>query len=123
MRAKLNSEGEGRASRAQPLVLELHVSSTPMRAVPVLLLEMSDAIIGAVHSTMKPVGDGFYGERSEGWIHGVPLVRTAMPIAPKPKGTQLCAKDLIAELQSINSQIHRMMFQVERAVANLATVG
>jgi len=33
------------------------------------------------------------------------------------------AKDLVAELDSINAQIHRIMFQVERAVARLATNG
>jgi hypothetical protein len=123
MRAKLNSGGGCRASGAQPAVLELRLSSELGRAVPVLPLEMSDAIIGTVHSTMQPVSAGFYVERSEALIRGVPLASTALPIAPRRTRTQLCAADLIAELQTINTQIHRMMFQVERAVANLAIAG
>jgi hypothetical protein len=93
------------------------------QAVPVLPLGVTELLIGAVHSTASRVDPGCYGERSEALIRGVPLLRTALPIVPKPKRTQLRAKDLIAELESINSQIHRMMFQVERAVANLATGG
>ena len=39
-------------------------------------------------------------------------------VAPRLK-----AKDLIAELNLINSQIHRIMSQVDRAVTRLGTAG
>jgi hypothetical protein len=123
MRASLKSGAGSRPGHSRPVVLELQLSSILPQAVPVLLLGVTDPLIGAVHSRASRVDPGFYGERSEALIRGLPLIRAALPIAPKPKRTKLCAKDLIAELESINSQIHRMMFQVERAVANLATAG
>ena len=42
---------------------------------------------------------------------------------PPPMAPRLKAKDLIAELTLINSQIHRIMFQVDRAVTRLGTTG
>jgi hypothetical protein len=56
---------------------------------------------------------------SETLIRGVPV---KVPQASSDGATsQSRAKDLIAELNAINLQIHRMMIQVERAVARLAT--
>jgi hypothetical protein len=43
--------------------------------------------------------------------------------AALPTRPQTRAKDLIAELNAINTQIHQIMFQVEKAVARLATSG
>ena len=123
MRASVKSGGGSRPGHGRPVVLELQLSSMFAQAVPVLRLGFTDPLIGAVHSTASRVDTRFYGERSEALIRGLPLIRTALPSVSKPRRTKLCAKDLIAELESINSQIHRVMFQVERAVANLATAG
>ena len=60
------------------------------------------------------------GDSSEFLIRGAPVR------APSRRSTEpyrVRAKDLAAELDSINSQIHKIMFQVERAVARLATSG
>jgi hypothetical protein len=43
------------------------------------------------------------------------------PEAHPPARSDFRAKDLIEELQTINSQIHRIMFQVERAVSRLSS--
>lgn len=61
----------------------------------------------------------FYGGDTEMVTRGVPVMREEASARTTSSG--LRAKDLIAELHSINTQIHRIMFQVERAVAKLAT--
>jgi hypothetical protein len=78
---------------------------------------------GTVHASMQFAGDRFYGAVSEALIRGAPLVRTRAPRPAEPTLPRLRAKDLIAELRTINAQVHRIMFQVERAVARLATSG
>jgi hypothetical protein len=78
-----------------------------------------------VHGTVGArvsVGDlHFYGAPSESLARGTPLCRSA----PSPAGVppQVRAKDLIAEIDSINAQINRIMSQVDRAVAKLTTSG
>lgn len=57
------------------------------------------------------------GDCSQSLIRGAP-VRDRVPAV-----NRLRAKDLIAELDTINAQIHKIMFQVDRAVARLATSG
>jgi hypothetical protein len=121
MRAKLRSERQKRADGLKPVVQELRLS--PVRVAPTISLTTSDLLSGAVHSSMRPIDEGSYRERSEALVRGVPLAPIAPPVAQKLAAPRVSAKDLIAELQSINTQIHRMMFQVERAVANLATAG
>lgn len=63
----------------------------------------------------------FYTQRSEALIRGAPVIQA--PAQSRPAVRQLRAKDLIAELNTINAQIHQIMFQVERAVSRLATSG
>lgn len=123
MRAKSKSEGRSRAGDAQAIVQELRLSDRSMRAISVLRLPADYVLEGAVRVRMLPVEAGLYRDRSETLIRGIPLVRTIPPPVPKAQPPKHSAKDLIAELQSINNQIHRMMFQVERAVANLAMAG
>jgi hypothetical protein len=72
---------------------------------------------GTVEATIAAADRHFYGHGSEALIRGTPIA-----IAPKPR-SRVSAKDLVDELQSINTQIHRIMFQVEKAVARLATSG
>jgi hypothetical protein len=72
---------------------------------------------GTVEATIAAADRHFYGQGSEALIRGTPLA-----ITPKRR-TRVSAKDLVDELQSINTQIHRIMFQVEKAVARLATSG
>jgi hypothetical protein len=74
-------------------------------------------IATSVQVPREPV---IYASPSEAVIRGVP-VRTRPTEAGAP--LKLRAKDLIAELDAINAQIHKIMFQVERAVSRLATTG
>ena len=75
---------------------------------------------GTVDANVEFVERSFYGKRSDTLINGMPLNTELEPpmVAPRLK-----AKDLIAELNLINSQIHRIMFQVDRAVTRLGTTG
>lgn len=76
---------------------------------------------GTVDASVEAGERSFYGKRSDTLINGAP-VSAGHPASaadrPKP-----CAKDLIAELNLINRQIHRIMFQVDRAVTRLGTIG
>jgi hypothetical protein len=74
---------------------------------------------GTVDTSVEAVERSFYGEGSENLISGMPVGSTASGSAP----ARLRAKDLIAELNMINRQIHRIMFQVDRAVTRLGTSG
>ena len=78
---------------------------------------------GTIDTVMRAADEQFFGEQSETVTRGLPLAAAPRPAVSGRIRPQLCAKDLIAELDSINSQIHRMMFQVERAVARLAASG
>jgi hypothetical protein len=85
------------------------------------LAEVGGELQGTIGATVQPIGDWSYGMLSDNWIRGTPL--GPVPNAAVSESSPLRAKDLIAELDSINAQIHRMMFQVERAVSRLATSG
>lgn len=120
MRADPRSEQDN-AHGVQPVIQELRLFAS--WSEPTALPEDHFLISGGVHANMRDAGEHFYGEPSETLIRGIPIPRAAPPPDPPPIRPQLSAKDLIAELHSINTQIHRMMFQVERAVAKLATTG
>ena len=119
MRTGLTSEGQ--TAGPQMVVLELQLPSIHAARVPLFPAGLSHAITGAVHSNMRSVDNFHYP--SEAWTRRVADVPATEPMAAAPKHAQLCAKDLIAELQIINGQVRRMMSQVERAVANLALTG
>lgn len=74
---------------------------------------------GTVDTSVEAVERSFYGEGSENLISGTPIGSTSGGLPPP----RLRAKDLIAELNMINQQIHRIMFQVDRAVTRLGTSG
>jgi hypothetical protein len=74
---------------------------------------------GTIDTSIEAVERSFYGEGSENLITGVPVGVKALE-SPRAR---LRAKDLIAELNMINQQIHRIMFQVDRAVSRLGTSG
>jgi hypothetical protein len=74
-----------------------------------------------VDATVEAVERSFYGKRSDTLINGMPV--GAESRAPAIAAPRLRAKDLIAELNLINRQIHRIMFQVDRAVTRLGTSG
>ena len=76
---------------------------------------------GTVDTSVEAVERTFYREGSETLISGAP-VSTKRDTSAQPS-PRLRAKDLIAELNTINRQIHRIMFQVERAVTRLGTSG
>ena len=76
---------------------------------------------GTVPAALGEMDIGSYDYSSEALTRGWPVHER-----PQPTGKSLqkvSAKDLVAELDTINSQIHRIMSQVERAVARLATSG
>jgi hypothetical protein len=81
----------------------------------------SQDLRGTVPATVGETERRSYDYSSEALIRGWP-VRDSQVAAVK-SSQKVRAKDLVAELDLINSQIHRMMFQVERAVARLATSG
>lgn len=75
---------------------------------------------GTVDINIEAVERSFYGKRSETVINGAPVSTHLTSTLASPR---LRAKDLIAELSVINRQIHRIMFQVDRAVTRLGTCG
>ena len=84
------------------------------------LISPEVAARGTIDANVEAVERSFYGNKSDTLINGMPVVGDQqLPIA-EPR---LRAKDLIAELNLINSQIHRIMFQVDRAVTRLGTSG
>ena len=82
--------------------------------------DAGEARRGTVDATVEAVERSFYGKRSDMLINGMPVSTDHEEPAVAPR---LRAKDLIAELNLINRQIHRIMFQVDRAVTRLGTTG
>lgn len=76
---------------------------------------------GTIDASVEAVERSFYGKQSDTVINGAPV--TARHAERASDAPRLCAKDLIAELNLINRQIHRIMFQVDRAVTRLGTIG
>jgi hypothetical protein len=56
-------------------------------------------------------------------VHGTVAAIPMTARSPEGVPPQVCAKDLIAEIDNINAQIDRIMSQVERAIAKLGTSG
>jgi hypothetical protein len=84
-------------------------------------------LTGTIRANVESGDRQHYREGSEMLTRGSPVPQMQCQPAvspgwevPRPKPR---AKDLLAELNSINSQIHEIMSQVERAVARLATDG
>lgn len=74
---------------------------------------------GTIDATVAVQDPHFYGNRSQMLIASPSL--SLAPAQRPARKVSTRAKDLIDELQTINDQIHRIMFQVERAVSRLAT--
>ena len=83
--------------------------------------DAGEARRGTVDATVEAVERSFYGKRSDTLINGMPV--STDHEEPAMAAPRLRAKDLIAELNLINRQIHRIMFQVDRAVTRLGTTG
>lgn len=96
---------------------EIHVSS--LHSIGLLLAAGIQDLEGTVPAKLAGADDRSYSYSSEELIRGRPVQATIPARSPQ----KVSAKDLVAELDSINAQIHRIMFQVERAVARLATSG
>ena len=73
---------------------------------------------GTVDTNVEAIERSYYGDGSDTLINGAPVTPEANQAPPPPR---FRAKDLIAELDLINGQIHRIMFQVDRAVERLGT--
>ena len=76
---------------------------------------------GTIDASVEGSDRHYFGGPSETLIRGIPVAAKAPEVPPVPRQTR--AKDLIAELNEINTQIHQIMFKVEKAVARLATSG
>ena len=96
---------------------ETHVSS--LHSIGLLLAAGIQDLEGTVPAKLAGADYRSYSYSSEELIRGRPVHATVPVRSPQ----KVSAKDLVAELDSINAQIHRIMFQVERAVARLATSG
>jgi hypothetical protein len=90
-------------------------------ALPIYVEDDAFLVEGMVATSIQaPQAPFIYGAASETLIRGAPVRRQPIEAAPP---LRLRAKDLLAELNAINDQIHKIMFQVERAVSRLATSG
>lgn len=101
------------------------VQLSPLLGHAALIPVASGALVslqsGTVGANVEIADSNYFPRSSDVLIRGEPVMRAAVPA--KPALPQPRAKDLIAEINSINSQIHRIMSQVEQAVARLATSG
>ena len=109
-------EGRKTADMAEIQSLQLPTIA-PRSSILIAGPELEGTIAASLHDSR-----GQYGDASQSLIRGAP-VRERAPSRSPAEPYRLRAKDLVAELDSINSQIHKIMFQVERAVARLATSG
>jgi hypothetical protein len=76
---------------------------------------------GTIDTSVGASDRHYFAEPSEMLTRGLPVAANAA--ASNPDRAQTRARDLIAELSEINTQIHQIMFQVEKAVSRLATSG
>jgi hypothetical protein len=93
-----------------------------LRGTPVTVASGEPAH-GLIHVTIKPVRHDFFGEQTDALIRAATLAGTRSRTASRPKWREFSAKQLIAELRSISSEVHRMTSQVERTIARLAKAG
>lgn len=91
----------------------MHVVST----VPSLANAGSSGTVDATIETQDPHN---YGVSSDLLCNGAPSHPRRAHAATR---ADFRAKDLVDELKTINSQIHRIMFQVEKAVSRLSASG
>ena len=78
-------------------------------------------VSGTIDASVVQGDPHYFAGASEMLIRGIPVATNASQHIPVSAQTR--AKDLIAELNAINTQIHQIMFQVEKAVSRLATSG
>ena len=98
-------------------------SDSPLRAMHVVSTAPSLANAGSsetVDATIETQDPHDYGVSSHLLCNGAPSHPRQ---AHSPTRADFRAKDLVDELKTINSQIHRIMFQVEKAVSRLSASG
>ena len=113
-----NSIGQDDQARSAGESLQI---SALLGFAALLSQDAGEARRGTVDATVETVERSFYGKRSDMLINGMPV--STDHEEPAIVAPRLRAKDLIAELNLINRQIHRIMFQVDRAVTRLGTTG
>jgi hypothetical protein len=62
-----------------------------------------------------------YDSKAESLTHSAPLAALRSLVRSESSGPRFNPADLVAELNEINAEIHRIMSQVEKAVARLVT--
>jgi len=112
-----NSIGQNDEARSAGESLQI---SALLGFAALLSPDAGEARRGTVDATVEAVERSFYGKRSDMLINGMPVSTEHEEPAVAPR---LRANDIIAELNLINRQIHRIMFQVDRAVTRLGTTG
>ena len=98
-------------------------SDSPLRAMHVVSAAGGLANAGSsgtVDATIETQDPHNYGVSSALLCNGAPSHPRRAHAATR---ADFRAKDLVDELKTINSQIHRIMFQVEKAVSRLSASG
>ena len=98
-------------------------SDSPLRAMHVVSAagrSANAASSGTIDATIETQDPHDYGVSSHLLCNGAPSHPRRAHAATR---ADFRAKDLVDELKTINSQIHRIMFQVEKAVSRLSASG
>lgn len=120
-RSKLEIVTSGAAKRK---AMPSHYSVLDERKEPnPAIANASSAVQGTVGATITTAELHDYSSTSEMLVRSEPLAALKHLVQSESSGPTVRAADLAAELNLINAEIHRIMAQVEKAVARLVTSG
>lgn len=78
-------------------------------------------LAGTIGATVPFERSARYDSNSDSLTNSAPLEALRSLVRSESSGPRITAADLVAELSEINTEIHRIMSQVEKAVARLVT--
>src|SRR4051812_23066822 len=91
----------------------VHLVNLPKFSGQTAIVWSTDGTLGTIKAKRRLADTQSYCQASEYLVQGTPLpLQTGSPSATGRTLSNLRAKDLIAELDAINAQVNRMMFQV-----------
>ena len=90
------------------------------RSLSVTGLDVAE-VAGTIGATISFERSAPYDSNSESLTHSAPLAALRSLVRSESSGPRISAPDLVPELNEINTEIHRIMSQVEKAVARLVT--
>lgn len=108
---------EAAASRSRFSLFDNDSASTGIASATVDASEMA----GTVATKLAAESDTPYDPNSPMLTQSAPFGSLARLVRSETSGPSVSAADLVAELNEINAEIHRIMTQVEKAVARLVT--